>query len=58
VSFANGAVVRQDARRQRSHFAVTEINDPVLRLQGLLRERLQPQAAFATAVSFARQGTP
>jgi hypothetical protein len=58
VWFESGEVVQHDARRLRSHFAVTEINDPVLRLQGLLRERLQPQAAFTAAVSFARQGRP
>ena len=58
VWFENGAVVRHDARRQRSHLQVTEINDLVFRLQGLLRDRLQPQAAFTAAVSFARPGTP
>ena len=58
VWFANGEVVRHDTRRQRSHFQVTEISDPVLRLQELLRDRLQPQAAFTAAESFARQGAP
>jgi serine/threonine protein kinase len=32
------------------------IDDPLLRLRGLMRERLQPHAAFTTAVSFAKQG--
>jgi serine/threonine protein kinase len=56
VWFENGAVVKQDARRQRAHFVEENINDPVLHLQELLREKLQPHGTFTTAVSFARQG--
>jgi hypothetical protein len=51
-------VVAKDARRQRALFAETESGDPVLRLQGLLREQLQPRAALTTAVSFAEQSKP
>jgi hypothetical protein len=56
VWFENGRVVQNDARRRRQWFKASQIDDPVLRMQGLLRGRLQPHAAFTTAVSFARQG--
>ncbi len=56
VWFENGRVVRNDARRKRQAFEETDVDDPVLRMQELLRERLQPHAAFTTAVSFAKQG--
>jgi hypothetical protein len=56
VWFENGQVVRNDARRKRQWFEETDIDDPVLRMQELLRGRLQEHAAFTTAVSFARQG--
>jgi serine/threonine protein kinase len=56
VWFENGKVVQDDARRKRQWFEETDIDDPVLRMQGLLRGRLQQHAAFTTAVSFARQG--
>jgi tRNA A-37 threonylcarbamoyl transferase component Bud32 len=56
VWFENGQVVRNDSRRKRQAFEEGDIDDPVLRMQGLLRERLQPHAAFTTAVSFAKQG--
>jgi hypothetical protein len=56
VWFENGAVVKQDARRQWMHFVEDDLNDPVLHLQELLREKLQPHGTFTTAVSFARQG--
>jgi hypothetical protein len=56
VWFENGQVVRNDARRKRQWFEETDIDDPVLRMQALLRGRLQEHAAFTTAVSFARQG--
>jgi hypothetical protein len=55
VWFENGKVVQDDARRKRQWFEETEIDDPVLRLQELLRGRLQEHAAFTTAVSFAKQ---
>jgi hypothetical protein len=56
VWFENGRVVKHDDRRKRQWFEETDINDPVLRLQELLRDRLQPYAAFTAAVSFAKQG--
>ena len=55
VWFENGRVVENDHRRQRANFEVTDINDPVLRVQELLRERLGKRAAFTAAVSFARE---
>jgi tRNA A-37 threonylcarbamoyl transferase component Bud32 len=56
VWFENGQVVQNDARRKRQWFEEGDIDDPVLRMQRLLRERLQPHAAFTSAVSFAKQG--
>jgi hypothetical protein len=56
VWFENGKVVQDDARRKRQWFEETDIDDPVLRMQELLRGRLQEHAALTTAVSFARQG--
>jgi hypothetical protein len=56
VWFENGRVVKNDERFKPRGFEETEVDDPVLRLQELLRERLQPQAPFTAAVSFARQG--
>jgi tRNA A-37 threonylcarbamoyl transferase component Bud32 len=56
VWFENGRIVQHDDRRKRQWFEETDINDPVLRLQELLRERLQPHTAFTAAVSFAKQG--
>jgi serine/threonine protein kinase len=57
VWFENGKVVEGDPHRKRDYFD-TEVglNDPVLRLQSLIEERLQPQASFTSAVSFARLG--
>jgi hypothetical protein len=56
VWFENGQVVKNDAARRAVSFAETDIEDPVLRVQRLLREQLQPHAAFTAAVSFAKQG--
>jgi serine/threonine protein kinase len=53
VWFENGRVVENDSHRKRVHFEVTRIDDPVLRLQRLLQERLRPIATFSSAVSFA-----
>jgi hypothetical protein len=47
-------VVKNDELR-RPQFVEEDIDDPVLRSQGLLRERLQPHASFTTAMSFAKQ---
>jgi hypothetical protein len=55
VWFENGELVRHDRERKWVHFEEKEIDDPVLRMQGLLRERLQPHAASTAAVSFAKQ---
>jgi tRNA A-37 threonylcarbamoyl transferase component Bud32 len=57
VWFENGRVVERDEGRKSRHFdVVSDIDDPVLRMQGVLRQRLGPHAAFTTAVSFARLG--
>jgi hypothetical protein len=56
VWFENGRIVTADARRTRSHFDEADIADPVLRLQGLLKDRIGPHAAATAAVSFARLG--
>jgi hypothetical protein len=59
VWFENGRVVHDDPRLKRDPlvFGASNIDDPVLRMQDLLRERLQPpRAAFTTAVSYARLG--
>ena len=56
MRFENGPVVRDDARRNRQWFEETDIDDPALRMQELLRGTLQGHAAFTTAVSLARQG--
>jgi serine/threonine protein kinase len=55
VWFENGKIVTTDPRRRQQWFEESVIDDPVLRLQTLLRDRLQAHAAFTTAVSFARQ---
>jgi hypothetical protein len=55
VWFENGELVRHDRERKWVHFVEKEIDDPVLRMQGLLGERLQPHAASTAAVSFAKQ---
>jgi hypothetical protein len=54
VWFEKGRVVKNDELR-KPQFVEEEIDDPVVRLQGLLRERLQPHAPFTSAVSFAKQ---
>lgn len=56
VWFENGQVVEHDPARLRAHFKITEIDDPVLRLQKHLRTQLQPLGRFSAAVSFARLG--
>jgi hypothetical protein len=54
VWFENGRMVKNDEQR-KPQFVEEDINDPVLRFQDLLRDRLQPQASFTAAVSFAKQ---
>jgi hypothetical protein len=56
VWFENGKVVENDPPRKRLDFTVSNINDPVLRLQERLSQKLQPLARYSAAVSFARQG--
>ena len=52
VWFANGWVVEDDPNRQRAHFVVEQIDDPVLRLQEVLREKLPPRGRYPAAVSW------
>jgi serine/threonine protein kinase len=56
VWFENGQVVKNDDLRRSVSFEESDINDPVLRVQALLRDKLQPHARFTTAVSFAKRG--
>jgi serine/threonine protein kinase len=56
VWFENGAVVRDEVDRAVSFFETKRSDDPVLRTQALLRERLQPYFRYTRAVSFANQG--
>jgi hypothetical protein len=56
VWFENGRIVTGDPGRPRSHFEESDIADPVLRIQGLLKDRIGPHAVFTAAVSFARLG--
>ncbi len=55
VWFDNGRMVEDDPRRTRAHYEERPVDDPLLRLRGLMG-RLQPHAAFTTAVSFAKRG--
>jgi hypothetical protein len=56
VWFDNGLLVTNDPGRTRANFNEREIDDPVLRLQKLLRELKQGKAPFTTAVIIAKQG--
>jgi predicted Ser/Thr protein kinase len=56
VWFENGSVVRDEAERGANFFDAQAIDDPVLRTQRLLQEKLQPYSAYSRAVSFANQG--
>jgi hypothetical protein len=56
IWFEDGKVVENDQQRKRADFEISDINDPVLRLQERLRIDLQPLARYSAAVSFARQG--
>jgi hypothetical protein len=55
VWFENGRIVTEGGKQKRG-FEETDINDPVLRVQGLLKTRIGPHAASTAAVSFARLG--
>jgi hypothetical protein len=56
VWFQNGEVVRDDAERGPDFFDPERIDDPVLRTQRLLRERLGSRFSYTRAVSFANMG--
>jgi hypothetical protein len=56
VLFENGRIVQHDDRRTRQCFEETDIDDPVLRLHEVLRERFKRHASFMAAVSLAKQG--
>jgi hypothetical protein len=58
VWFENGRVKTDDPVLRKVEFVEQKIDDPVLRLQALLRDRLQPQASFTSAISFAKQTKP
>jgi hypothetical protein len=56
VWFENGAVVTADKGRAPKSFDATRIDDPVLRTQGVLRDKLGPHFDYTRAVSFAFRG--
>jgi hypothetical protein len=56
VWFRNWTEVTDDDDRRTKSFSTGRINDPVLQLQGKLREQLGDVAPFSSAVSFARLG--
>ena len=56
VRFENGEVVRDEVERAVSFFNVRRSDDPVLRTQRLLKERLKGFFTYSCAVSFANQG--
>jgi hypothetical protein len=59
VWFQNGDVVTNETDRAPQFFEdVKNIDDPVLRLQRLLREKVQPHVRLSRAVSFAKKGKP
>jgi serine/threonine protein kinase len=55
VWFEKGKVVKDDEGRRAVSFNETDVDDPVLRVQALLREKLHPHARFTTAVSFTKR---
>ena len=56
VWFENGVVVTAEAGRAPMSFDAKRIDDPVLRTQGLLRDKLVSQFGYTRAVSFAFRG--
>jgi hypothetical protein len=56
VWFENGQIVTGDDNRRPRGFEEAIIDDPVLRVQGALKERIGPHAAGTAAVSVARLG--
>jgi hypothetical protein len=55
VWFENGRIVTR-VTPLRSHLKESDIDDPALRVQELLKDRIGPHAASTAAVSFARLG--
>jgi hypothetical protein len=60
VWFQGGQVVRDEPERDAPDFYAQgdPLNDPLLGLQAMLRERLQPWFPFSRAVAFAKKGEP
>jgi hypothetical protein len=56
VWFENGVVVTAEKGRAPKSFDATRIDDPVLRTQGVLRDKLGSQFGYTRAVSFAFRG--
>jgi hypothetical protein len=56
VWFENGAVVTAEQGRAPKAFDAERIDDPVLRTQGVLRDKLGPHFDYTRAVSFAFRG--
>jgi hypothetical protein len=56
VWFENGAVVTAEKGRAPKSYDAQRIDDPVLRTQGVLRDRLVPHFEYTRAVSFAFRG--
>jgi hypothetical protein len=57
VWFEDGREVRDEPDRQRTiDFAEKDLNNPVVRLQTLIRQKLQPHADYTRAVTFAKEG--
>jgi serine/threonine-protein kinase len=56
VWFENGAVVTAEKGRAPKSFDASRIDDPVLRTQGVLRDKLGPHFDYTRAVSFAFRG--
>jgi serine/threonine protein kinase len=56
IWFENGAVVTAEAGRAPKAFDAQRIDDPVLRTQGVLRDKLGPHFEYTRAVSFAFRG--
>src|SRR5262249_39574628 len=56
VWFENGEVVCHEWHRGPKQFDPTVIDDPLLRTQRLIKERLQPHSIYTRAVSFAFGG--
>jgi hypothetical protein len=56
VWFENGEVVSSEQGRRPNLFDATRIDDPVLQMQALLKDKLRPYFTYTRAVSFACRG--